>query len=239
MQGVVPAAGKGTRLRPLTADRPKALVEVDGQPILTHCFETLREAGVSAFIVVIGYKGQQIVEYYGESYRDIPITYVEQSDQLGLGHAVAQAEPYVTDAFVVLNGDNVFGSDIHHIVERASNPAVDAAMLVEEVSRDTARTTGVVETNSDDRVTSVEEKPNEPSSTLVSAGCWFLPPAVFHALALVRPSDRDEYELTDAVDLLVEAGWRVDAITFDGERININTQSDLESAEQLVASDRS
>lgn len=84
MQAVVPAAGEGTRLRPLTAEQPKGLVEIAGRPILIHCFETLLGVNVSELITVIGYEGQQIVDRYDRACADVPITYVEQEEQLGL-----------------------------------------------------------------------------------------------------------------------------------------------------------
>lgn len=234
MKGIVPAAGEGTRLRPLTADQPKALVEVAGRPLLSHCFDTLRSTGVTEFVVVVGYEGQQIVDHYGDAYDGTPITYVRQGEQLGLGHAVLQARPHIDGPFVILNGDNVFTDNVETVVSRLEDPDIDAAILVERVSREAAQTTGVVETDGDESVTSLVEKPENPPSTLVSAGCWALPPETFHALELIRPSDRGEYELTDAVDLLVEAGFDVRAVELTGDRVNVNTEAELDSAEQLV-----
>ena len=234
MIGVVPAAGEGTRLRPLTAEKPKALVEAAGRPLLSHCFETLRNAGVTEFVVVVGYEGQQIVDRYGAAYDGTPITYVRQDEQLGLGHAVLQARPHVSESFVVLNGDNVFAGDVNPVTSLLDESGVDTVMLVERASREEARTTGVVETDADERVTGLVEKPEDPPSTLISAGCWALPPEIFHALELIQPSDRGEYELTDALELLVDAGFGVKAVELTDERVNVNTEADLTSAEKLV-----
>ncbi|WP_268105473.1 sugar phosphate nucleotidyltransferase [Natronomonas gomsonensis] len=95
MYGVVPAVGEGTRLRPLTDDQPKGLVAVASEPLLAHVFATLRESGVDELIVVVGYRKAQIIEYFGDTYRGLPITYVHQREPHGLGHAVLQAAPYV------------------------------------------------------------------------------------------------------------------------------------------------
>lgn len=234
VKAVVPAAGRGTRLRPLTDDRPKGLVEVAGEPILSHCFDRLVAVGVEEIVVVVGYRAGQIVETYGRSYRTVPIRYVHQREQQGLAHAVALAEPHVDGDLVVLNGDNVFGSPIRPAVERQRSPGVDATILVEEVPEARAATTGVVTTDGEDRVTDLVEKPDDPPATTVTTGCYVLPPDVFEACRLLRPSDRGEYELTDAVSVLVAAGLTVEAVRLSGWRINVNTPADRDSAEERL-----
>jgi hypothetical protein len=140
--GVVLAAGDGTRLRPLTSERPKGLVEVAGRPILTHCFESLVAAGVDELVVVVGYRGDDIVSYYGERFGDTPVSYTVQEERLGSAHALATVAPRVdgtarTDeadgaagtgddgpsaegdgapTLLVLNGDNVCDADLSAVV---------------------------------------------------------------------------------------------------------------------------
>ena len=88
MKAVVLAAGEGTRLRPLTEDKPKGMVEVSGKPILTHCFEQLAELGADELILVVGYLKQNIIENYGDEFEGIPITYAHQREQNGLAHTL-------------------------------------------------------------------------------------------------------------------------------------------------------
>lgn len=142
--GVVPAAGRGTRLEELTDDRSKGLVEVGGQPLLAHVFETLIASGVGEVVVVVGYRAGQILEHFGDSFQGVPITCVHQREQLGLGHAVLQAAPYVEGPFVVLNGDNVLAGDLRGAIERMGGAGVDAAVAVEQVDWERAKETGVV-----------------------------------------------------------------------------------------------
>ncbi|AGB39010.1 sugar phosphate nucleotidyltransferase [Natronococcus occultus] len=233
MKGVVPAAGEGTRLRPLTEDVPKGLVEVDERPILSHVFETLLAAGVDELVVVVGYRKSQIVDRFGDTYRDVPITYVHQRERTGLGHAVSLAEPYLEEPFVVLNGDNVFDGRIDPAIERVRSTGAEAAVLVEEVDRETASETGAVVLE-DGHVTGIVEKADDPPSKLVTTGCYVLPPRIFHALALARPADSGEFELSEAVGLLARAGRRVDAVRLPGSRVNVNTPADRERAERLL-----
>ena len=233
MIGVVPAAGEGTRLRPLTEETPKGMVEVDGRPLLEHVFETLLESGVTELVVVVGYEAGAIVDHFGASVAGTPIRYVHQREQRGLGHAVRRTEPDVDGPFVVLNGDNVVAGDLREPISRQRREGVDAVVAVESADRETARSTGVV-TVDDGRVTGIAEKPAEPSSTLVTTGCYVLPESIFDALRLLRPSDRGEYELTDAIGVLVRAGATVDAVELEAPRVNVNTEADVERAARLV-----
>ncbi|WP_128905727.1 sugar phosphate nucleotidyltransferase [Halorubrum amylolyticum] len=164
MDAVIPAAGRGSRLGELTADRPKGLVDVAGRPLLAHVFETAVDAGADALVVIVGYEAAQIVDRFGDTFEGVPITYVHQRERLGLGHAVVQAEP---------------------------------------------------------------------SSTLVTTGCYVLPEDIFHACALVRPSAEGEYQLSEAVGLLVRAGYDVATVRL-GERVNVNTSEDVERANETV-----
>ena len=231
MHGVVLAAGEGTRMRPLTADKPKGLVEVAGQPLLTHCFDTLLSVGVDRLVVVVGYRGDDIVSHYGERYRDTPIAYVRQDEQLGLAHALEQARTAVDGTFVVLNGDNVCRANIDAAIERHRETDASATLLVEEVGRDQASQTGVVTTDGEGQVTGLVEKPADPPSTLVTRGFFVFEPAIGHACALTLPSERGEYELPDAIDLLLSADHRVEAVELDGWCHNVNEPDDVDAVE--------
>jgi len=234
MDGVVLAAGEGTRMRPLTSGKPKGLIEVGGTPLLTHCFDTLLSVGVDRLVVVIGYRGDDIVAHYGERYRDTPIAYVWQDEQLGLAHALEQARSAVDETFVVLNGDNVCRANLGDAVERHRETDASATLLVEDVSRAEAKTTGVVRTDKTGRVTGLIEKPSDPPSTLVTRGFFVFEPAIGHACALTLPSDRGEYELPDAIDLLLSAGHRVEAVELEGWCHNVNEPGDIGAVEQRL-----
>ena len=231
MDAVILAAGRGSRLGELTADRPKGPVDVAGEPLLTHVFETAVEAGADELVVIVGYESAQIVDRFGDVIEGTPITHVYQRERLGLGHAVLQAEPHVDGTFLLVNGDNVFAGSVAPAIEAVEK--ADAALAVEEVSPEVAATTGVIETDERGRVTGVVEKPAEPSSTLVTTGCYVLPEDVFHACALLRPSTEGEYQLSEAVGLLVRAGYEVATVQL-GERMNVNTPADVERASGLV-----
>jgi glucose-1-phosphate thymidylyltransferase len=231
MDAVIPTAGRGSRLGELTVDRPKGLVDVAGRPLLAHVFETAVESGADRLVVIVGYEAAQIIDRFGDAFEGVSITYVYQREQLGLGHAVLQAEPHVDGTFLLLNGDNVFAGGVEPAI--AAVEGADAVLAVEEVSPEVATTTGVIETDEQGRVTGIVEKPDDPSSTLVTTGCYVLPEDVFHACALCRPSAEGEYQLSEAVGLLVRAGYEVATVRL-GERMNVNTIADVEEASELV-----
>jgi glucose-1-phosphate thymidylyltransferase len=226
MHGVVLAAGEGTRMRPLTDDRPKGLVTVGDQPLLSHCFDALLAVGVDRLVVVVGYRGADVVARYGDRYDGAPVEYVRQDDRLGLAHALRQALPVVDGEFVVMNGDNVCRANLEAVLERHRETDAAATLLVESVTREQARETGVVETDAEGRVTGLIEKPDDPPSTLVSRGFYAFGSEIGPACRLVTPSERGEYELPDAVDLLCAAGHRVETVELEGWCHNVNEPAD-------------
>ena len=234
MKAVVLAAGEGTRLRPLTEDKPKALVEVDGRPILGHCFDRLIELDAEELLVVVGYQKQKIIERYGDTYEGVPITYCHQREPKGLAHALLTVEEHVDGDFMLMLGDNVFDANLADVVNRQQEDRADAAFLVEEVPWEEASRYGVCDTNDYGEIVDVVEKPDDPPSNLVMTGFYTFTPAIFHACHLVQPSDRGEYEVSDAVDLLIKSGRTIDAIRMEGWRIDVGYPEDRDEAERRL-----
>jgi glucose-1-phosphate thymidylyltransferase len=220
-------------MRPLTADQPKGLVDIGGKPLLSHVFETLIEAGVTELIVVVGYRGEQIREYYGESFDGLPVRYVEQDSRDGLADALLRAEPHLDGDFLLLNGDNVLRANASAVVERHFDSDADATTLVEEVSDRRARKGAVFETEGE-RITGLVEKPDDPPSNLVPRGFYAFSPKILPACELVTPNATGEYELTDAVDLLLSAGRAVETVPLEGWCTNVNTPEDRRHVEKRL-----
>jgi glucose-1-phosphate thymidylyltransferase len=238
MDGVVLAAGEGTRMRPLTAEKPKALVEVAGKPLLEHAFDALLSVGVDRLVVVIGYRGEAIVARYADGYRANPVECVEQTAQLGTAHALARAMPVVDAPVIVMNGDNVCRANLDAVVERHRDTDAAATLLVESVSREQARKTGVVETDDDGRPVGFVEKPSDPPSTLVTRGFYAFDEAIGPAIDRIELSERGEYEIADAVDVLLEDGHRVELVELSGWCQNVNEPDDRDRVRALLRTDR-
>jgi glucose-1-phosphate thymidylyltransferase len=237
MQAVVLAAGKGTRLRPLTDDKPKGMVEVANKPLLTRCFEQLCELGADELIVVVGYLKEEIISYYGDEFNGVPITYAHQREQNGLAHALLTVEDYIDDEFMLMLGDNVFDANLADVVARQREERADAAFLVESVPYEEASRYGVCDTNNYGEILEVIEKPDDPPTNLVLTGFYTFTPAIFHACHLVQPSNRGEYELSEAVDLLIRSGRTIDAIRMNGWRIDVGYPEDRDEAARRLGTE--
>jgi UDP-N-acetylglucosamine diphosphorylase/glucosamine-1-phosphate N-acetyltransferase len=194
MQTIVLAAGKGTRVRPLTEAVPKPMLPVAGKPLAAHTVEAAASAGATRIVLVTGYEGDAVRDYFGDTYAGLPITYVTQESQDGTADAVAAASGALTDdPFAVLNGDGLY--DHESLVELYEmGPAVGSYRV------DNPSAYGVLHTTDDEtRVTSVTEKPDDPPSNLINTGAYVFPAAA-NAWLDVDESERGELELTDVLE---------------------------------------
>lgn len=233
MDALVPAAGEGTRLRPLTADHPKGLVSVGGEPLLAYVFETARTLGAERLVIVIGYRGDCIVDRFGESYEGTPIEYVTQPSSRGLADAIRRARDLVDGHVLLLNGDNVFLDPPARILDVRDRPNVDGGLLVEE-SEPGSPTGGAAVVVANGTVRQVVEKPGNPVSEVSTTGCYLLPEAIFTACATIEPSDRGEYELADAIQWMIDSGHRFVPVRYEGWRCNVNTPADIARVERRL-----
>jgi glucose-1-phosphate thymidylyltransferase len=131
-------------------------------------------------------------------------------------------------------GDNVFEANLADVVDRQREDRADAAFLVEEVPIEEAGRYGVCDTNDFGEITEVIEKPDDPPTNLVLTGFYTFTPAIFHACHLVQPSGRGEYELSEAIDLLIRSGRTIDAIRMDGWRVDVGYPEDRDEAERRL-----
>jgi UDP-N-acetylglucosamine diphosphorylase/glucosamine-1-phosphate N-acetyltransferase len=229
MQAVVLAAGEGTRLHPLTETRPKPLVPVSGRPLVEHVLEAASPY-VDGYVVVVGYYGEKVQEAIGNKFAEKDVTYVEQTEQRGTAHAVAQARAEVDDRFLVLNGDMVFDESLVASLASVDGHAV-AAMPVDEPSN-----YGVVSVENGE-LTEIVEKPNEPTNDIANLGLYAFKPSVFRAIEGVVESERGEYELTDAVESLRHEGEPVSVVEHDGEWLDIGRPWEILAATERLLSD--
>lgn len=206
MQTVLLAAGEGTRMRPLTATRPKPMLPVADRPLLAHVADAAVSAGASRLIIVVGYEGDAVRSYFGDEYAGVPVTYAEQGEQRGTAHAVAQATNHLETApFTVLNGDVIYDVEsLQTLYEQVpavgsytvSNPSAYGVLAVDD---------GVV--------TGITEKPVNPASKLVNTGAYVFPAAAQDWLA-VSESSRGELEITDVLDRVIN-DFDVSTVEFD------------------------
>lgn len=239
MQVAIPAAGDGTRLRPLTADRPKGLVEVAGKPLLTHVFETIlgtdepTDEQIDELVVIVGYRGDAIRDYYGTAFNDVSLTYVDQPDRRGLADALLQAAPILEPPFGWVHGDNVCRANCGDVFARHRERDAAVTCLAERVSRDRAKEAGAF-VREDGEVVGLVEKPDEPPSRLIPRGWYVFEAPILDACRLVTPGHTGEYELSDAVDLLLYAGYALETVDLAGWCRNVNTPADIDAVENWL-----
>lgn len=234
MDAVILAAGEGTRLRPLTSTRPKPMLPVGGKTILEWGLEALAAGGVDKAVIVVGYKKEAISGFFGKKYLGMRIEYVEQKEQLGTAHAVSMAEGKVSGDFYVMNGDLLVSQDLirkfrnDHKKAKAKN-----SMCLVEVSD--PKQFGIVELKGN-LVKGIEEKPQKPKSNLANAGIYLFGQEIFDEIRKVKKSERLEYEITCAIEMLIEKE-RICGFAARGMWLDIGRPWDLLSANEMILAD--
>src|SRR4051794_20105272 len=237
MKGLILSGGRGTRLRPLTYTSAKQLVPVANQPVLFYGIEAMAEAGIEEVGIIIAPEtGGEIRDAAGDGSRfGVRITYIEQDEPLGLAHAVLTAEPFLADSpFVMYLGDNLLRDGIIDLVEafRAQQP--DALILLTQVPD--PEHYGVAELNGE-QVKRLVEKPKEPVSDLALVGVYMFTPAIHDAARAIEPSWRNELEITDAIQHLIDGGLRVDPHIVRGWWKDTGQVQDMLDANRLILDD--
>lgn len=204
MKAVILAAGKGTRMGPLTENRPKVMLLVANKPILEHIIVTLKAAGIREFLIVTGYHKEKIIDHFKDgSGLGVDIEYIEQKVQKGTADAIAVARDSISERFLVTNGDVLTGiPDIKRICN-AKGEAVLTAMKVAN-----PEVYGVLYVKGKS-VQKLVEKPKKPTSDLANAGIYIFEPSIFDAIDHTEHSPRGELEITDSIQLLVDSGKEV------------------------------
>lgn len=205
MKAVVLAAGEGVRLQPITSTRPKHLIKVGGKPILEHCLSALKTSGIDEALIVVHYEADQIRQYFGDGRKlGLKIEYAEQKAILGTGNAVSVAELYVKDEFLLVYGDLVFTPEaVKNVINLHQKKKPAATMAVVPVEK--PENYGIVELENEIEIKRIIEKPKreEAPSNLANAGIYVLPTEIFARAKETPASIRGEWEITDAISLLL------------------------------------
>ena len=230
MKAVLLAAGAGERLLPITATRPKHLIKIAGKPILEFCLEAVKRASINEVIVVTHYMGETIRNYFGDGSKlGLKVTYVEQGKILGTGNATEVVEPYLDGDFILIYGDLLFGQNtVKTVIEKFKESEAAVAMAVVPVEK--TENYGIVEQNVQREVKRIVEKPpaGKAPSNLANAGIYAFSKEIFDEIKRTKTSIRGEWELTDAISMLVKSGKTVNAVELSkGEWFDIGRPWDL------------
>jgi glucose-1-phosphate thymidylyltransferase len=243
MKGLVLAAGKGSRLYPVTHIIAKPLLPLANRPTLAYAFERLKEIDVYEIGLVVGDNEQSMREVLKDgSDFGVSLTYIRQPEPKGLAHAVSFAKDFIGDSnFVLYLGDAIYGSGFVELKNQFLDSGCSNLNLVKEV-QDPSRF-GVANVNGD-KIVKLVEKPKVPESNLAMAGLYFFRSEIWNVLPKLQPSSRGEFEITDAIQLLIDEGNLVLAGRYEDEWFDtgtldsfLETSSFLVNGSQVIGSD--
>lgn len=231
-QGLIPAAGGGTRLGPFTNAIPKELLPVGEKAVIEHVVEAMSRAGIEEIVVIVSPHKHGISDYLGSGRRfGVSISYAVQDERRGLADAVLSGEHLIDESFAVVLGDNFFhpksflGDLIaYHVDERA-----DATLGVADVEDVTRH--GII-APSGNKIVDIVEKPSsaDAPSKLGAIGIYVFEPCIFEAIRGTKLGYKGEYQLTDSIKVMVDQGKRVLYGKIDGVHIDVGTPKDLMKA---------
>lgn len=233
MKGLILSGGKGTRLRPITYTGAKQLVPVANKPVLFYAIEDLVEAGITDIGIVVGDTGDQIRAAVGDGSRfDARVTYIVQEAPLGIAHGIKIARDFLGDErFVLFLGDNFIRDGIVDLVEEFRHGPMNSQILLYRVRN--PQDFGVAELV-DGRVVKLVEKPREPRSDLAVIGIYMFDHHVFEAVNNIKPSARNELEITDTIQYLIDKGLTVAHHIINGWWIDTGKKDDMLEANRLI-----
>ncbi|MFN6978940.1 MAG: sugar phosphate nucleotidyltransferase, partial [Gemmobacter sp.] len=237
--GAILAAGRGTRMAPFGDHYPKPLLPVGNKPLIEYQIEAMRALGITEIAVLIGHKGYLITKVLGDGARfGVRLHYVEQTQMFGIAHALGRLEGVLTRPFLLMLGDIYFtGADLGAMAAEFAATGC-AAVLAAKLEPDPAaiRKNFAILMDDAGRVTRVIEKPRHTANRLKGVGLYLFDPVIFDAIRRTpRTAMRDEYELTDAIQVMIDDGNHARVATCVADDINLTSPADLLHCNLMVA----
>jgi glucose-1-phosphate thymidylyltransferase len=234
MKGIILHGGHGTRLRPLTHTGPKQLLPIANKPMSEYCLESLRDAGITDIAIIIGGIGSnKVQEYYGDGKNfGVNLSYIHQDSPKGIAHAVRLCKDFVgKEKFVVFLGDNIIQKSIDEYADNFLNSDAAASILLCEV--DNPSQFGIAEIKNE-KIIKLTEKPKAPLTNLAVTGIYFLTPLIFDLIDDLKPSWRNEFEIVDALQMLLDNHKKIKYYIITDFWKDTGTPEDILQANQTI-----
>ena len=234
MKGIILHGGHGTRLRPLTHTGPKQLLPIANKPMSEYCLESLRDAGITDIAIIIGGIGSnKVQEYYGDGKNfGVNLSYIHQDSPKGIAHAVRLCKDFVgKEKFVVFLGDNIIQKSIDEYADNFLNSDAAASILLCEV--DNPSQFGIAEIKNE-KIIKLTEKPKAPLTNLAVTGIYFLTPLIFDLIDDLKPSWRNEFEIVDALQMLLDNHKKIRYYIITDFWKDTGTPEDILQANQTI-----
>lgn len=234
MKAIILCAGEGTRMRPLTYTGAKHLIPVANKPVISYIIESIASAGIKELgIVVSPHREEEFKLTLGDGSRwGLKISYILQRQPRGLAHAVGCAQEFLErEPFLVYLGDNLLENGVTEFVKAFEHGGVNASLMLVEV--EDPRSFGVAQLK-DSQIVKVIEKPQEPPSNLAIVGVYLFDGKIFEAIREIKPSWREELEITDAIQRLIDKGYRVTPHLVQGWWKDVGKPDDILQANRFL-----
>ena len=231
MKAVILAAGEGKRMRPLTYIRPKVMIPIGNMPIMEHLLVRAIEAGISEFIIIVGYHDNIVRDYFDNGSRwNARIKYYQQKKQLGTADALRIIADELKDNFIVMNGDIITSCEDINRLTSQNNTTLSTIRVV-----DGGEELGYVELDGE-QVVEIYEKTTRPSTSTANAGLYLFTPLIFEAISKTQVSPRGEYEITDSIRIMIADGEPVCSMGIDNW-LDVSYPWDLLTANEVLLKD--
>jgi dTDP-glucose pyrophosphorylase len=241
-KAVILAAGRGTRMRELTAEVPKPMIAVRGKPVLQHIIEGLRDTGVREFLIIVGYRADAVRHFFGDgSLYNIAIQYTTQTVQDGTGRVVDLARDFVGDRPFILSYGDILVDPVNY--KRVVDLPDDCEAIITVTRGEDVSKGGAVFVDEHMELVDLREKSqpgqlgwselSQHAVPFYNAGLYAFRPSIFEFIAKLEPSPRGEYELTDAIRDLAQSGKKVKAVELTGEWADVRDPEVLAKLNQL------
>jgi len=237
MKGIVLNGGHGTRLKPLTFSKPKSLIPIANIPISEYCFNSLKKAGITEIASVVGSNTKEVEKYYGNGEKfGLKINHIYQDEPKGISHAIGLCKDFVKgEKFVVFLGDNILLKNISDYVVDFNKSDDAAKILLCEVQNPVQF--GIADIDKNGRIKKIIEKPKKPPTNLAVIGVYFLTPSIFDIIQKLKPSWRNELEITDALQMLLESGQKISYDVITSYWKDTGTFNDILETNKAILSD--